>query len=159
MVSATPVTDATSLKELATLHGECFDESWDASAIARLLAMPGAFAYSVSEVDDTDSPSAGFVIARTGGGEAEILTICVRPAARMSGLGRCLLEAAAAHALAAGAETLFLEVAEDNLAALRLYERFGFYLVGMRPAYYRRGNDRVAARTLKLDLTASAQPS
>ena len=159
MASAAPITHANLLEALATLHGECFDEPWDAQAIARLLAMPGAFAYSVNAAEDADSPPAGFVIARTGGGEAEILTICVRPAARMSGLGRCLLEAAAAHALAAGAETLFLEVAEDNLAALRLYERFGFYLVGMRPAYYGRGNDRVAARTLKLDLTASVQPS
>ena len=157
-VSAIPVTDAASAAALAALHGECFDEPWDAAAIARLLALPGAFGYCASASDGTDAPPDGFVLARSGGGEGEILTICVRPSARMAGLGRQLLEAAAAHAVSAGAGALFLEVAEDNLSALHLYERFGFYLVGMRPAYYGRGDDRVAARTLKLDLPSVINP-
>ena len=140
---------------LAALHALCFDEAWDASSITRLLAMPGAFALMAlpSPADgDPDAPLPGFVLARAGGGEAEILTIGVSPAARGQGVGRRLLAAAAATALAAGADSLFLEVAEDNEEALRLYERFGFYLVGIRPAYYARGPLRIAARTLRCDL-------
>lgn len=142
-------------ERLAALHALCFDEAWDASSITRLLAMPGAFALMAvpSPADgDPDAPPPGFVLARAGGGEAEILTIGVDPAARGQGIGRRLLAAAAATALAAGADSLFLEVAKDNEEALRLYERFGFYLVGIRPAYYARGPLRVAARTLRCDL-------
>lgn len=140
--------DASMVPRLAALHALCFDEAWDEAAIAGLLAMPGAFGYMAGPGDAPD----GFVLARLGGGEAEILTICVAPAARRSGLGRHLLQTAAASAVAAGAEVLFLEVAEDNPAAIRLYERFGFVLVGIRPAYYARGTSRVAARTLRYDL-------
>lgn len=140
--------DAASAASLAALHRACFDEAWDEAAMRELLAMPGAFAYEAGDPASLD----GLVIARIAGGEAEILTIGVRPEVRGSGLGRRLLEAAAIHAAALGAEALFLEVAEDNRAALRLYETSGFYLVGMRPGYYRREGAPVAARTLKLDL-------
>lgn len=142
-------------ERLAALHALCFDEAWDTSSITRLLAMPGAFALMAlpSAADGApEVPLLGLVLARAGGGEAEILTIGVDPAARCRRIGRRLLAAAAATALAAGADSLFLEVAEDNDEALRLYERFGFYLVGIRPAYYARGPLRVAARTLRCDL-------
>lgn len=144
--------DASLAAPMAALHGACFVDAWDASSITRLLAMPGAFAYV------TDAPEGGLdglVIARLGGGEAEILTIGVDPQARGRGLGRLLLDAAAAHAVAGGAAALFLEVAEDNLPALRLYEICGFVLVGRRPGYYRRKDGAVAAHTLKLDLPPS----
>ena len=147
-IPASRAVDASMVPRLAVLHALCFDEAWGEAAIAGLLAMPGAFGYMAGPDDAPD----GFVLARLGGGEAEILTICVAPAARRSGLGRHLLQAAAASAVAAGAEALFLEVAEDNPAAIRLYERFGFVLVGIRPAYYARGTSRVAARTLRYDL-------
>lgn len=150
------------VERLAALHALCFDEPWDSASLARLLAMPGAFVFVAEPEaanDAQDLPLLGFVLARAGAGEAEILTIGVDPAARGRRIGRILLEAAAAAALAAGAETLFLEVAEDNVEALRLYERFGFYLVGMRPAYYRRGDARIAARTLKMDLPSMTRPS
>lgn len=142
------LSDAASAPSLAALHRACFDEPWDEAAMRELLAMPGAFAFEAGDPASLE----GLVIARIAGGEAEILTIGVRPAARGTGLGRRLLEAAAIRAAALGAEALFLEVAEDNRAALRLYETFGFYLVGIRPGYYRRDGAPVAARTLKLDL-------
>jgi ribosomal-protein-alanine N-acetyltransferase len=63
------------------------------------------------------------------------------------------MEAAAAFARASGAASLFLEVADDNVAALALYERLGFVTVGMRPNYYARGATSVAARTMRLGLT------
>lgn len=140
---------------MAALHARAFDEPWDEAAMRELLAMPGTFALALGP-----GPAlSGFVMFRIGGGEAEILTICVDPASRRAGLGRRLAEAAVAHAMAGGAEAIFLEVADDNEAALRLYEGIGFYLVGMRPGYYRRAGAPVAARTLKLDLAPPARPS
>ena len=58
---------------LAVIHASCFPEPWDAAAISALLVTPGTFAYSHED---------GFVLARAAGGEAEILTLAVTPAAR-----------------------------------------------------------------------------
>jgi ribosomal protein S18 acetylase RimI-like enzyme len=44
-------------------------------------------------------------------------------------------------------------VAEDNLAAQRLYDRHDFAVVGRRDAYFDRGKQcRVAALIMRLDL-------
>jgi ribosomal-protein-alanine N-acetyltransferase len=51
-------------------------------------------------------------------------------------LGDRLLGELLAHAMAAGAQAIFLEVRESNQAARRLYEKRGFLGVGRRPAYY-----------------------
>ena len=127
-----PVTveDAASL---AALHRASFVSPWGADEIAALLTA-GAFGLA------TDT---GFVLCREGGGEAEILTIAVEPAARGAGQGRALVEAAAWAAAARGALTLFLEVAADNDAALALYRAAGFSEAGVRRSYYPRPDPRM----------------
>jgi GNAT superfamily N-acetyltransferase len=51
----------------------------------------------------------------------------VRDSARRAGLGAALVEAALERARARGCERIELDVNEANPAALRLYERLGFY--------------------------------
>ncbi|UEM21183.1 GNAT family N-acetyltransferase [Skermanella mucosa] len=94
----------------------------------------------------------GFVLARVAAGEGEIITIGIDSAARRAGAGGALLDAAADTARDCGAESLFLEVAEDNNPALRLYRRRGFLEIGRRPNYYRRIDGAVAAIVMKLEL-------
>jgi ribosomal-protein-alanine N-acetyltransferase len=51
---------------------------------------------------------------------------------------------------------LFLEVAEDNTVAQRLYTAYGFAMVGRRPDYYRtRHGPPIAALTLRRYLAPS----
>ena len=129
---------------LAALHGEAFDAPWDAAAFATLLDQPG-----VSAAEAVD----GFILIRTAAGEAEILTLAVRPSARRRGLGADLLAKGLVLALAGGAGRLFLEVAEDNLAARALYARAGFAEAGRRRGYYARPDGPAAdALVLALDL-------
>lgn len=125
---------------LAQLHQAAFAEPWSAATFDELLAMPGAFTWLAERkaAAGTRPTPVGFILGRTAGGECEILTLAVRPAARRQGAARALLEAALAGAVAAGAAAIFLEVAASNRAARRLYERSGFALVGRRKAYYRR---------------------
>jgi ribosomal protein S18 acetylase RimI-like enzyme len=52
--------------------------------------------------------------------------LAVLPDARGAGVGRALLAAAEAHAVAIGCCKLTLEVLEDNAPARGLYARFGF---------------------------------
>lgn len=148
--------DAASVVRLARLHAASFDEPWDAASIARILAMPGAFGFLAEPEGSINihDEIAGFILVRVAADEAEILTIAVAAHHRRRGLGRLLVEAAAAAAIAAGATALFLEVADDNTPALRLYEGQGFRAVGLRPGYYRRSAGTAAARVMRLDLSA-----
>jgi [ribosomal protein S18]-alanine N-acetyltransferase len=123
---------AAALELLAALHARCFAQAWSREAFAKLLATPGAFA--LLAVDEAQP--VGLSLARAAGGEAEILTLCVTPAARRRGAGRALVEATAAEARGRGANDLFLEVAEDNVAARALYLALGFAQAGRRPGYY-----------------------
>ena len=124
---------------LQVLHAEAFERPWDADEIERLMRILGGFAL----VAEGAGPL-GFILVRAVGGEAEILTLATRPASRRQGVGRALVEAAAVEAHHRGAATLFLEVAEDNPAAIALYESTGFEAVGLRRAYYARTDARPA---------------
>lgn len=115
------------LPHLAAVHAACFDAPWDEKALAALLASRGAFAFHHPD---------GFVLARAAGGEAEILTLAVAPAARGKGIGRALMIRAASHSQELGAAALFLEVSKTNRAALALYHGLGFVQVGVRRGYY-----------------------
>jgi ribosomal-protein-alanine N-acetyltransferase len=136
------VTDA-----LAALHAEAFETPWDEASLSTLLASPGVFAVEEPE---------GFILIRVVADEAEILTLAVRPSARRSGLGRHLVEAAVVRAAALGAERMFLEVAEGNVAARALYARTGFTEAGRRRGYYSR-NDGTCEDALVLALNFPRQ--
>ena len=68
--------------------------------------------------------------------EAHITTFAVDPAWRRRRIGDRLLMALLDLAVARGARDATLEVRVSNLAARRLYEKFGFRPVGIRPRYY-----------------------
>lgn len=134
---------------MAAVHGRAFAKGWSVEDIAELTSGPGGFALMVEEGD----VPLGFILCRAMAGEAEILTLAVEPAARRRGLARALVEAATGAARMAGAETLFLEVAHDNLPALALYEAVGFARAGLRRGYYDLGAQGTAdAVVMRLDL-------
>lgn len=125
---------------LAQMHGEAFTHGWDTSALMSALSQPGAFGFIVTIGDEP----LGFALLRAatfqdGGGEAEVLTIATRPSAHRKGVARTAMKAATARLTSLGVERVFLEVAEDNVAARGLYESLGFEDVGRRKAYYERG--------------------
>lgn len=124
---------AATAARLADLHAGAFSVPWDATAFESLLGQAGVFAVEVPE---------GFILIRSVADEAEILTLAVEPAARRRGLGARLVRDGAATAAAHGAARLFLEVADDNQAALALYAGAGFTEAGRRPGYYARPDGR-----------------
>jgi ribosomal-protein-alanine N-acetyltransferase len=68
--------------------------------------------------------------------EAHVTTFAVEPAWRRRKVGERLLVALLDIALARGAREATLEVRLSNVAARRLYEKYGFRPVGIRPRYY-----------------------
>jgi ribosomal-protein-alanine N-acetyltransferase len=130
---------------LAAMHETAFEAPWGEDEIASLLTGPGGFAV----IAENEAAAAGFILCRAIGGEAEVLTLAVRPDARRRGLGHALVEAAAGLATQSNAEAMFLEVAEDNEPAIGLYQARGFRLAGRRPGYYRRGDEATDALVMR----------
>ncbi len=76
---------------------------------------------------------------RRGSQLGRLSSIAVSPAAAGRGTGRALLRDAEAAAAEAGCRRLRLEVRADNAAAIRLYGREGYALIGREPDYYEDG--------------------
>lgn len=139
--------------EVAALHNRLFDPAWDAKAIREMLDHPAAT--SLIAVAGVPKTIVGFVIGQLAADEAEILSVGVAPEWQKSGLGRMLIEGLIRASKRGEAKKLFLEVAEDNVAALALYRGLGFTQVGRRKKYYQRGGGlAVDALQFLLDLEA-----
>ena len=90
--------------------------------------------------------------------EAHITTSRSIPAWRRQRIGERLLLAFLDLALERGAHEATLEVRLSNLPARRLYEKFGFRPVGLRPRYYSdNGEDALIMTTEPLAYAADAR--
>jgi ribosomal-protein-alanine N-acetyltransferase len=123
------------LGEVMAVMNDSFDprygEAWTTSQCAGLLPLPGVW---LSLAHDA-SGVVGFSLARTVDIEAELLLLAVRRRAQGRGVGKILLDRFLADSKVRGATRLHLEVREGN-HAVKLYEQFGFSLVGRRRNYY-----------------------
>jgi [ribosomal protein S18]-alanine N-acetyltransferase len=163
---------------LSQLHAACFpDDPWSPQAVAEIIAMIGVFgriAYDDTAATitrdkercfgshsgpcrfeslrpgDTSGQLTGLVLAQSFSAECEILTLGVVPGRRRAGVGSALLASVVEEARCRGARTLFLEVAEDNVAARALYAAHGFVQIRRRANYYRRLTGLVDALVLHL---------
>ena len=141
------------LPAVAALHAHCFDEPWQPELIGRIAREPGGFGL----LWRNGGEPLGFVLGRSNGARAEVLSLGVAPSARQRGVARALMNAAIERVSRRGLRTLYLEVAEDNDAALRLYRALGFAPVGRRPGYYARPEARaVDALTLRRAILPAA---
>lgn len=101
----------------------------------------------------TQNKNARYVVARDGEkivayaglwlmvDEAHITTFAVHPDARRQRIGERLLQRLFEIAHEMKAEWLTLEVRASNLAAQKLYEKYGFRRAGVRRRYYSDNNE------------------
>jgi len=130
----------------AFIHAQSFETAWSMDSLSEHIMQDFCLGYV------KDQGLCAFVMSRIAGDQADILTIATHPDHRGEGLARALLDAAIDTLGQAGVTRLFLEVAEDNVAAIALYRSSGFVGIGKRPAYYRRAAGRVAALSFCKDL-------
>jgi ribosomal-protein-alanine N-acetyltransferase len=88
------------------------------------------------EAGEEEAGVQGFIAGRALDEEWEIENIAVARPARRRGLGTRLLGEFLDLARSGGAQAVFLEVRESNLAARRLYEKWAFVESGRRKLYY-----------------------
>jgi ribosomal-protein-alanine N-acetyltransferase len=124
------------LEDLDAVHRielASFSSPWPANAYRSELETNRLASYLVARVD-------GEIVAYGGMwlmvDEAHITTFAVHPAWRRQKIGERLLLAFLDVAVARQAREATLEVRLSNISARRLYEKYGFRPVGLRPRYY-----------------------
>ncbi len=123
----------------------------DYPAVARIQgAAPEAAQWPVGDYSNfdlllalADGVPAGFCAYReTVPGETEILNLAVAPEFRRKGVATLLLS----ELYGRYPGDIFLEVAEDNLPALHLYQKAGWVKSGVRPFYYPGGKSAIVMK-------------
>ena len=115
---------------IIALESASFSNPWTGSTFDRMMAIPVGQLYAARTPDGEIVAFCACWLIRD---ELHINTIAVAEPLRRRGIASHLLKAVLAATSPARAT---LEVRRSNLAAIRLYERFGFTVTAVRPKYY-----------------------
>jgi ribosomal-protein-alanine N-acetyltransferase len=115
-----------------------FPIPWPANAFRHELTQNKNAHYLVAKEGDHIVGYAGLWLSLD---EAHITTFAVLPEYRRRKIGERMLLSIFERAERLGAEWLTLEVRASNLAAQRLYEKYGFRPAGIRRRYYSDNNE------------------
>lgn len=120
-------------RELARIHATGFYRGWPVGEFESFLDDANTPVYVAC---DARRRIAGFALIRVVADEAELLTIAVDPKWRGKRVGQALLKAVFDDLLLTPAKRMFLEVSEENAAAIKLYQREDFAVISSRKGYY-----------------------
>jgi [ribosomal protein S18]-alanine N-acetyltransferase len=129
------ITEATAADAgaLAALYAEALPPGWPADELAKACYNPSRAVLKATERTHLH----GFLILQFAADEAEILAIATAKDWRRRGLAASLLRRGISACKDRNMSCIYLEVAESNTPARRLYEKFGFLVIGRRENYYR----------------------
>ncbi len=132
---------------VAALEKECFASPWTQETL----------------LEETDNPTAVFLAAKQDGkvigyigsnnilGEVFITNIAVKNEYRRTGVASLLLDTLIKKCKSEKAVYITLEVRKSNFAAIKLYEKYGFSLVGERKNFYSNPYEDALLYTLTFD--------
>ena len=126
------------LPEVQAIESASFTAPWPPHAYRSELEGNRMAHYLVARIDEEVAAYGGMWLMVD---EAHITTFAVHPAWRRQRIGERLLLAFLDLAVERGAREATLEVRLSNLPARRLYEKYGFRPVGLRPRYYSDDNE------------------
>jgi ribosomal-protein-alanine acetyltransferase len=110
-------------------------DAWSETAVgAELLGET-----RVALVAVADGEVVGYVAVVATADTADLTRLAVAPDQRRHGIASALLAAVADRVARLGIARMVLEVAEDNGAAIALYDGVGFSVISRRERYYRSG--------------------
>lgn len=119
------------------------DEQLAAGRVTYLLAEIDAQAPAKTDLDDgaaEETKIVGFLSYRAILDEVDLSFLAVDPAFQGQGIARELMQAFCEQN---NERKAYLEVAENNVAARRLYETFGFEIYARRDGYYHDGQTAI----------------
>jgi len=121
---------------ISDLHSKAFsklsENEWTPDAFKEMFTINGTVCYLIKR----DEQPIGFALIRKVTDEAEIITFCILPNECKNGYATILLEWVIKDLQRQSIKRLFLEVSEYNVAALGLYKKCSFDIIGRRNGYY-----------------------
>lgn len=114
--------------DIASIERICFSIPWDEQSISD--SMSGSAYFNIAYIHNKP---AGYMSMQVCCGEGDIMRVAVLPEFRRRGIAGALLKQCfSANKL----DAVFLDVRENNIPAIKLYESFGFEKIGARKNYY-----------------------
>lgn len=137
------------IEELYDIEKECFtEEAFSKKQILSLLTSYNSISLSVREKGEV----VGFIIGTIYYERTEltghILTIDIRETHRRKGVGTALLEGMEKQFREQGVTACRLEVREDNIPAIKFYEKLGYKRIAKLENYYGKVNGLYLKKSL-----------
>ena len=118
------------LPQVVAIERRAFTTPWSLAMFVLELSKPSGICLAAA----VDDELVGYLICSRYDLVWHVMNVAVEPDRRRHGIGSALIAALLGRVGADGQITL--EVRRSNLAALALYERFGFRAAGVRRRYY-----------------------
>lgn len=124
------------LDEIMRVERLSFSSPWKRDMFLEELNRHHSVTWVARAAGLSARPLIGYVMFWLIADELHILNIAVDPDWRQMGIGTRLMETVLTAAKGHQSALIVLDVRPANRAARKLYERFGFRTVGVRPQYY-----------------------
>ena len=118
--------------EIAELEKICFTLPWSEKSFHDEMANRLAIYFTAKD----NGKCVGYAGFWNVSGEGDVTNVAVLPEYRRRGVGSLLVAEMIKTAEKLKLEMLTLEVRKSNTAAQKLYEKFGFEILGERKRYY-----------------------
>jgi ribosomal-protein-alanine N-acetyltransferase len=123
-----------------------YAEPWQESLFVEALGACGKYLF----VDEEHNDVAGYIVFEPVLDEGHVTNLAVSDKYRRMGIATGLLNKALDIAKGLKIGSIFLEVRESNVAAKKLYSKFGFKEIGRRKSYYHKTNEDALVLNLKV---------
>lgn len=127
------------INDVAKIEALCIETPWGERELFRELENKNAFYACIKK----DGRTVGYGGIWLSVGTADITNIAVLPEYRREGFGSLILSELTKKAVENGCFEINLEVNENNLGAVLLYEKCGFEKVGIRKKYYKNKDNAI----------------
>lgn len=127
------------IKDVSKIEGLCIETPWGERELFRELENKNAFYACIKK----DGRTVGYGGIWLSVGTADITNIAVLPEHRREGFGSLILSELTKKAVENGCFEINLEVNENNIGAVLLYEKCGFEKVGIRKKYYKNKDNAI----------------
>ena len=125
------------LPEILAIEKASYPDPWSVDSFIGELKRPVTIALGLKEDDKLVGQCFFWLVPP----EVHLLNLAILPEARGRGLAIKLLNTLVFFGKKMKAKIIFLEVRQSNESAKKLYEKFGFEMVGIRPNYYDNGEN------------------
>ena len=120
-----------------------FDNFWSYNILKEEISSENSY-FIVAK--NTENEIVGFAGTKIIVDEADVMNIVVRKSCRKEGIGSKMLENLINYSISKNLKFVNLEVNENNLSSICLYDKFAFNHIGIRKKYYNGVSDAIILR-------------